>query len=204
VRISAQTVRTCAICERTLLMGERPVRFAPAGGELVDVCPLCQETALEHGWVREGSPSIPTMAPERRRRRLSLTAIFEPRRTDHPEPIADETSLRRLSRRDTALLQAAEIFNASPYRRSVAGIGKSLGEANASILELSGVNREVVITVAWDISWYQYRISFDSIQPVRVAERGYELEELESKFKAWNAHVSEDGRVVPDVQLPDK
>jgi hypothetical protein len=39
-------MRVCAICERTLLMGERAVRFAPEeGAELVDVCPLCQEIA---------------------------------------------------------------------------------------------------------------------------------------------------------------
>src|SRR5581483_11452863 len=36
------TERTCAICERTLLMGERAIRFSPNGGaDYVDVCPLC-------------------------------------------------------------------------------------------------------------------------------------------------------------------
>ena len=197
MRTTSKT-KTCAICERTLLMGELPVRFSPDGGDLVDVCPLCQETALEHGWIREGSPSIPTMQPERRRRRLSLGSIFEPRRAE-PEPAMDETLLRRLSRRDAAIAQASDVFNASPFRRSIAGIAKSLGEPQASIVELSGVNREVVITVAWDISWYQYRISFDSVQPVRVAERGYEIGELDEKFKAWNAHVGDDGRVMPEL-----
>ena len=38
---------SCAICERTLLMGERTVRFSPNGGtEFVDVCLLCQDIAL--------------------------------------------------------------------------------------------------------------------------------------------------------------
>ena len=35
--------KRCAICERTLLVGERPLRFAPDGmDDYVDVCVLCQ------------------------------------------------------------------------------------------------------------------------------------------------------------------
>ena len=45
---------SCAICERTLLMGERSVRFTYNGTDFVEVCPLCQEKALDHGWIREG------------------------------------------------------------------------------------------------------------------------------------------------------
>src|SRR2546421_10661265 len=91
-----------------------------------------------------------------------------------------------------------------PTRRSsdltVGGIAKSLGEPRASILPLSGVNRELVITIAWDISWYQYRVSFDSGQPIRLAERGLELDELESSFTAWNARLTRDGRIVPAIE----
>ena len=62
MRVTGNTVtRSCAVCERTLLTGERAVRFSPDGdGEFVDVCPLCQEVALDHGWVKEGSPTTPT------------------------------------------------------------------------------------------------------------------------------------------------
>jgi hypothetical protein len=56
------STQMCAVCERTLLMGERAVRFAPAeGAELVDVCPLCQELAVEAGLIKEGAPSTPTV-----------------------------------------------------------------------------------------------------------------------------------------------
>ena len=95
------------------------------------------------------------------------------------------------------MVEAADLFNASPYRRTVGGIGKSLGKPDASVVPLSGVNMEVVVTVAWDISWYQYRVLPDSAQPVRLAERGHELEELEPSFRMWNARVDPDGRVVP-------
>ena len=46
----ASATRQCGICERTLLLGERSTRFSPDGDDQwVDVCALCQETALEHG-----------------------------------------------------------------------------------------------------------------------------------------------------------
>jgi hypothetical protein len=198
MRISTDTpVQICAICERTLLTGERATRFSPEGDErLVDVCPLCQEIALEHGWIREGSPSTPTIRGPRRRKRLSLGTLFEPRR-EGSEPIGAEPLLRRLSEPQAAMVEAADLFNASPFRRTVAGIARSLGEPDASIMRLSGVNREAVITVAWDIAWYQYRVTFDSIQPVRLAERGDELEQLDVAFRRWNAQLDEEGRVVP-------
>ena len=200
MRVTRHAVtRSCAVCERTLLLGERSVRFSPASdGEFVDVCPLCQEIAIDHGWLKEGSPTTPTVPLARRRRRLSLTSLFEQRSPTDP-PVASEPILRRLSEPELAMVEAADLYNSSQFRRTVGGIAKSLGEPRASIVPLSGVNRELVITIAWDISWYQYRVSFDAAQPVRLAERGLELEELETSFREWNAHVEPDGRVVPQI-----
>jgi hypothetical protein len=192
---------TCAICERTLLVGERALRFAPhEGGELVDVCQLCADEAVEQGWHKEGSPTSPTVPAARRKRRLSLAAIFDPRRTTREdETVAPEPILRRLSEHELAMVEAADLFNASAYRRTVAGIAKSLGPPKASIVPLSGVNTEVVITVAWDISWYQYRVTVDSAQPVRLEERGLELSEVDRGFQAWNAELDRHGRLVPAI-----
>ena len=197
------TTRSCAVCERTLLMGERAVSFAPSeGAELVDVCPLCQELAIEAGWIKEGAPTTPTLENGRRRRRrkrnlvefLGLTRSTEEEALASQEPI-----LRKLSDGEVALLEAADLFNGSAYRRTVGGIAKSLGLPNVSVIPLSGVNADVVVTVAWEISWYQYRITADSPQPVRLADRGQELGELEGSFTEWNAHMEDDGRIVPDI-----
>ena len=194
------TARQCAICERTLLMGERVVRFAPGpGSDLVDVCPLCQEAALEYGWVKEGAPSTPLVPNERRRRALDLGRILGTRPRDPDEPVVTEPILRRLSEDEVAVVEAADLFNASQHRRTVGGVAKSLGEPQASIVALSGVNPELVVTVAWDISWYQYRVSPDSVQPVRLEDRGHELEELDRRYQGWNARVEADGRLVPDI-----
>jgi hypothetical protein len=191
--------RTCAICHRTLLMGERAVRFTPGGDDWVDVCALCTTTADDHGWIKEGSPTTPIVPETRRRRRFAgLASLLETRRAE-PEQRVPEPMYRRLEPEEQAMVEAAELFNDSAYRRTIAGIAKSLGEARVSLLPLSGVNPEVVITVAWDISWYQYRVSPDSPQHVRLAERGYELDDLDRRFTHWNGHLDGDGRVTPDI-----
>jgi hypothetical protein len=196
------TTRICAVCERTLLMGERAFRFSPdEGADLVDVCPLCQEVAIEAGWIKEGAPTTPTVDSGRRRRRkrnlvdfLGLTKASDEVALAEQEPI-----LRKLSDGEVALLEAADLFNGSAYRRTVGGIAKSLGEPRASIVPLSGTAGELAVTVAWELSWYQYRVSPDSAQPVRLERRGHELEELETGYKAWNAQVEDEGRLVPAI-----
>jgi hypothetical protein len=185
-----------------LLLGERAVGYAPEeGAELVDVCPLCEAIALEHGWIKEGTPTTPTIPGARRRRRRGLAELLGLARQGAaedtiapPEPI-----LRRLSEPEVALLEAADLFNASTYRRTVGGIAKSLGEPQASIVPLSGAAGELAVTVAWDLSWYQYRVSPESSLPVRLERRGHELGELEDTFKDWNAHVEDEGRLVPEI-----
>jgi hypothetical protein len=190
--------RTCAICERSLLMGEHAIRFSPDGGDYVDVCPLCAEIALEHGWLREGSPSLPSVPIHSRRRKSRWGGLFGASRAEEA-PVADEPILRRLSEPELAVVEAADLFNASPHRRTVAGVAKSLGPPKASIVPLSGVSGEMVVTVAWEISWYQYRVSPDAAQPLRLAERGHDLEELEHSFQSWNAQLADDGRLMPDI-----
>ena len=195
-RVSAD--RRCAICERTLLLGERATRYSPNGGEgFVDVCQLCLDAALEYGWLKEGSPTTPTIAPDRKRSRFSLGAFLGVR-SPAAAPMAGEPFLRRLSEAELAIVEAADRFNSSQYRRTVGGIAKSLGLPSVSIHALSGVNADVVVTIAWEISWYQYRITADSA-PVRLAERGHDPSELDESFTEWNAHLEEDGRVVPDI-----
>jgi hypothetical protein len=201
-RVTRVTVdRSCAICERTLLMGEKAIRFSPNGGnDFVDVCPLCAELAVEYGWLREGAPTTPVAFPERKRRNGSwFSGLLGGRQRGVEETIVSEPILRRLSDHEQAMIGAADLFNASQYRRTVGGIGRSLGTPNVSVVVLSGVNSEVVVTVAWDISWYQYRVSPESDNPVRLEGRGHDPSELEASFTTWNAHMEDDGRVVPDI-----
>jgi hypothetical protein len=194
------TTRSCAVCERTLLMGERAASFSPSeGAELVDVCPLCQEVAVEAGWIKEGTPTTPTLGGERRRKRGLVELLGLSRASDDGALARQEPILRKLSDGEVALLEAADLFNGSAYRRTVGGIAKSLGQPQASIVPLSGTSGELAVTVAWELSWYQYRVSPDSAQPVRLERRGHELGELEDSFKDWNADVEDEGRLVPEI-----
>lgn len=182
-------------------MGERAVRFSPNGsGEFVDVCPLCAEAAIEYGWIREGSPTSPTVPADRRRRSGNWwNALVGSRPRAEQATVAPDPILRRLSADELAIVEAADLFNASQYLRTVAGIAKSLGQPRVSVVALSGVNAESVVTIAWEISWYAYRVSPDSDNPVRLEGRGHDLDELEGSATEWNARLDEAGRVVPDI-----
>jgi hypothetical protein len=196
----ASVTRSCAICERTLLMGEHTLRFSPDGHDYVDVCPLCSDIALDHGWVREGHAVSPALQQHaRRRRQKTLWQALLGTRDEETEPVVSEPILRRLSDDELTLVEAADLFNQSDFRRTVVGVSKSLGDPKVSIVPLAGINAETVLTFAWDITWYQYRVSPDAAQPVRIADRGHDIDEVEATFAHWNARFDESGRLVPDL-----
>ncbi|MFN8224076.1 MAG: hypothetical protein U0R50_12615 [Gaiellales bacterium] len=194
----ANVTRVCGLCERTLLMGEQTTRFSPDGHSYVDVCPLCQGAALDHGWVREGLAISPAMhAQGRRRKQKTLWQALLGAREEETAPVVSEPILRRLSDDELALVEAADLFNQSAFRRTIEGVAKSLGEPQASIVPLPGVNAETVLTFAWDITWYQYRVSPEAAQPVRIAERGHDIDDLGVPYTDWNARLDDQGRLMP-------
>jgi hypothetical protein len=195
----ATVIRECAVCERTLLQGEYTIRFSPDGVEFVDVCPLCQETALDYGWVREGGPMSRALSPHQRRKRPRWAQLLGVGTEDVAEPVVSEPALRRLSDSEAALVEAADLFNSSLFRRTIEGVARALGEPLVSIIPLSGVNSELVLTFAWEITWYQYRVTPEASQPIRLADRGADLSEIEPVFQDWNAALDDSGRVVPAV-----
>jgi hypothetical protein len=196
----ANVTRICAVCERTLLMGEHTLRFSPDGEEFVDVCPLCSEVALDHGWVREGhAVSAALQQHPRKRRQKTLWQTLLGAREEAAEPVLAEPVMRRLSDDELALVEAADLFNQSTFRRTVAGVARSLGEPRVSIVPLPGVNAETVLTFAWDITWYQYRVTPEAAQPVRIADRGHDVAEVEDTFAQWNARFDESDRLVPQL-----
>lgn len=184
---------TCAICGRSLLVGEEPSRFSPDGLEFVDVCPLCRERAIEVGWYQEGGASLPVRSVEPRRG-------FFGRLLKGPEPPAGAVAapiLNRLSAEERAVVRAASLFNGSTHRRTIEGLIRSLGVPRAAIAP-ADVDR-AVITIYWEISWYRFGVDPDAGDPVKLVDRGFDLEELDVEETVWPAQVDPAGRLVPEI-----
>lgn len=184
------TDTTCAVCGRTVLLGERLVNYHRIGLDDALVCELCIDQADARGWSREGAPTLPVQLvgrPERglrgllRQRRRNVTA---PQPFD-PELLPDDPA--------DAVEASLELFNESTHPRTVSGIARTLGDPKVSVLRRS--HREVVVTVAWDLSWYQYRIDMLGAQTVTLQRRGSEVDELDAPFREWNAQAEADGTV---------
>jgi hypothetical protein len=201
-----QTVVCCAVCERTLLLGEAVGLFHD-GTQPRQVCLLCTEGALARGWLREGSPSPPPAPYGRgpsllqRLRRRGREPGPAPVPVLHPGDPARRAATRapgepRVQAAEDAVAAGVDLFNGSAYRRTVSGIAKSLGRPRVSVVPLGGIRPDVVVTVAWDISWYQYRVDADASPAVRLEGRGDDLLELDPRWRAWNAQAGDDGSVV--------
>ena len=90
--------------------------------------------------------------------------------------------------------RALELFNDSEYRRTVAGLVRTLGEPWVTALPVPDSSSEVTVVVAWELSWYQYRIDLgDSGESVFLTDKGQEIDELDEHLRAWNGSAAPDG-----------
>ncbi len=191
------TVLECPLCGRTLLLGERVNRYR-AGSKQMLVCELCVDDADSRGWLREGAPVPPPVAEPLIRASRRFSRLLGGRKPlDAAEEIADvdELPIPGESGLGQAAREGVSAFNRSPYRRAVAGISKSLGDPLVSVVPLAGTRPDVVVTVAWDISWYQYRVDVSAGGSVRLEGRGDDPDDLSHQWRVWNAHAANDGRV---------
>src|SRR4051794_20076606 len=96
--------------------------------------------------------------------------------------------------------RALEMFNHSEHTRTIAGIARTLGHPWVSALPRAEAPSEVDITVAWELSWYRYRIDLgDASDPVTLLDKGQEIEELGDSEREWNASATEDGQLAAGV-----
>lgn len=100
--------------------------------------------------------------------------------------------------------RALEVFNASEHPRTVAGIARTLGIPHASASTSKSSAAEVLLTVAWELSWYQYGVDLsDGREPVRPRGQGQELSELTPEAQDWNCTVDASGRIQLGDGLPE-
>ena len=117
------------------------------------------------------------------------------RRSTRTEERVTVTPRRRRKRGPEALMRrAVERFNSSEERRKVAGLIRSLGEPQAGVRP-DPRRQLALVTVAWELSWYQWEVGADGDgeEPVREVAKGAEVSQLDAAAKAWNAVVDEDG-----------
>ena len=92
--------------------------------------------------------------------------------------------------------RALELFNISEHVRTIGGIAKTLGEPWVSAAPLAEAPAEVSIVVAWELSWYRYRVDLgDADDPVNLVAKGQELDELDESMRDWNATALADGKL---------
>jgi hypothetical protein len=92
--------------------------------------------------------------------------------------------------------RAFERFNETDYPSMVAGLIRSLGPPWVSAVTSAATPAEVRITVAWELSWYQWEVDLASDGlAVRELAKGNEVGELDEGDRAWNAHATEEGEL---------
>ena len=65
----------------------------------------------------------------------------------------------------------------------------------ASVVVLSGNRPDAIVTVAWEISWYQYRVEAEHGGHVRLEDRGDDPGAIAHRWRDWNAQVADDGQL---------
>ena len=93
--------------------------------------------------------------------------------------------------------RALELFNGSGHQRTVAGLARTLGKPWVSAVPDPAQASAVLVLVAWELSWYRYRVDLgDEADPVMMLDKGEELDQIEESLRTWNAELDTDGRVV--------
>jgi hypothetical protein len=201
----------CAVCARTILRGERVAEYLTPEGESVPVCSLCKPRAEASEWTPAALAGRRAGPPSSRRRSVNLReriarvseaarSRLARRQSERPEPEAREPARPRARPApearspseppgpESAIRRAIDAFNRSAAARTVRGLRRSLGQPRATVrTDGSG---EVLLTVAWELSWYQWGIQGAS---VREVAKGNEVVELGQADRDWNAEVAEDG-----------
>jgi hypothetical protein len=100
--------------------------------------------------------------------------------------------------------RALELFNGSSHQRTVAGLARTLGQPWVSAMPDPAQASAVSVLVAWELSWYRYRVDLgDENDPVEMLEKGEELDQIDESLRSWNAALDTEGRLVAGPAASD-
>jgi hypothetical protein len=116
------------------------------------------------------------------------------------EPLAPPREPRNVhavpTNADLKMARALDLFNASSHRRTVAGVGRSLGAPIVAVRPSASEGSVVTIAVAWELSWYRFEVDLaDEAAGVRLADQGTELDELGAAEHVPNAAADDQGEL---------
>ncbi|HEY1276294.1 MAG TPA: hypothetical protein VGF25_15385 [Thermoleophilaceae bacterium] len=93
--------------------------------------------------------------------------------------------------------RALELFNGSDHQRTISGLARTLGAPWVRAMPDPDQPAAVTIVVAWELSWYRYRIDLgDESQPVDLLEKGEQLDQIEDGVSDWNGTIDANGNLV--------
>ncbi len=183
-------------------LGGRRRRRRRSGGELLGSLRARVERASDTiaGWSEEEEAEGEQPAADERAAAAPRRAPRErQRRRRSPEREADYPAQSVPAMRSTAgpdVVEALAAFNGSEHRRTVSGLSKSLGEPQATAIAVRTASGDTGarITVAWELTWYQWEVGPGTRGPeVREIARGETVEQLRAADRNWNLDVSRDG-----------
>jgi hypothetical protein len=95
---------------------------------------------------------------------------------------------------------AQRYYNESTFTNRVRDVRHSLGKPKANLTRIPSGEPRAVLTITWDIVWYQYVIDLRRDLPsgherVLLHREGMDLDELPYYFKESNALINDDGRL---------
>jgi hypothetical protein len=100
--------------------------------------------------------------------------------------------------------RALALFNGSSHQRTVAGLARTLGTPFVSVQPDTAQGSQVSVVVAWELSWYRYRVDLgDEADPVMMLDKGEEIEQIDEGLRDWNARLDADGRVLAGHSVND-
>lgn len=212
---------SCQVCGRRLLPGERPTQYVTRDGTDATVCELCRPRAEAAGWLLPDEAAAQgTSGRERRPRgqmfgglRARLPSVSngdpsggieagperwgrEPHQRGVVSPPTTESSLPAGDSPGIGVSEALRAFNASNHRRTVAGLTRTLGAPRASGLAIRASNGYpgARLTVAWELTWYQWEVGAGPRGPeVRESAKGETIDQLRAADRTWNLLVGADG-----------
>jgi TolA-binding protein len=103
------------------------------------------------------------------------------------EPTAEEVRL------------TSRFFNESPHTEKTRSVRRSLGRPIVNLTKLASPKRQMLLTIAWEIVWYQYLVALDDAgsdeERVSLFAEGMELQEVGPVCARPNANMDDEGRI---------